>query len=200
MCRASNERGGPRRCPGDARKAAHSAAGTATAALADRDAVADQLAAAVPTNPSVEDVVALHPDQEEMIREMHKRGVKVGLTAQFRDSDGRPMVVFGSNETSTTLTPTSAPAPSVATAETGPGGVPLEPGVSSYKDPMGRVQYKAEGVNGNVLITNRRDGDPYEVWWSDSIRTLATTRSFKAAQQTAARYARRGRATPNTPG
>ncbi|GAA4158291.1 MULTISPECIES: hypothetical protein [Microbacteriaceae] len=45
------------------------------------------------------------------------------------------------------------------------------------------------GPKGTVLITNKRDGDPFEVWFSDELRNLTTTTTKTAAIDAAFRRA-----------
>lgn len=53
--------------------------------------------------------------------------------------------------------------------------------VETYTDAMGREQLRAVGPRGTVLITRKDRFDIYQVWWSDSIRTILRTRNREQA-------------------
>ena len=58
-----------------------------------------------------------------------------------------------------------------------------------YRDVTGRQQTSVTGPKGTVLITNKRDGDPFEVWFSDELRNLTTATTKTAAIDAAFRRA-----------
>lgn len=99
MCIADNQPGGPYRCSGDCRGDAE-AAHTRVATL-DRDlsATATELRAAVPDNPTVDELCALHPENEDMIRGFHERGVTMELSRDYVDESGRPLLMLPSKST-----------------------------------------------------------------------------------------------------
>lgn len=61
--------------------------------------------------------------------------------------------------------------------------------MARYTDATGRKQTSVKGPNGTVLITNKRDGDPYNVWWSDAITNITTTTNKNHALDVAFRKA-----------
>jgi hypothetical protein len=99
VCKSVSEPGGPRRCSGDARAAAERAHDRVAVLEAERDAAAADLFAHLPAEPTVAELTTLHPENADLIREMSERGVRVGLSGQYRDADGRPMLTFGSPDT-----------------------------------------------------------------------------------------------------
>lgn len=93
MCRATNERGGPRRCSGDSRAAAAAATAKVAQLTGARHEIADQLCEAIPAEPTVQDMIALHPEQQTLIRELHNAGLPVMLSKDLRDESGRPLLL-----------------------------------------------------------------------------------------------------------
>jgi hypothetical protein len=59
----------------------------------------------------------------------------------------------------------------------------------TYVDSTGRTQRAVDGPNGTFLITSKRDGEPFEVWRSDSLHTIARTRDGAVALARAMRAA-----------
>ncbi|MFL0579456.1 ArdC-like ssDNA-binding domain-containing protein [Dietzia sp. 179-F 9C3 NHS] len=110
MCLSSKEPNGPKQCPSHARAAQDSAAQQVAVLEKDYDDTVTQLQAQIPDSPTVEQLVALYPENEDFIRHMQEQGESVGLHPEWTDEDGRPLLMVGKSQDED-----AAPAPGAET-------------------------------------------------------------------------------------